>query len=266
MSKSAHDLRNEFLALLAKEEGEQTYQAFIEQNTRLVPREFVQNHGVHFSLALRKVPFGADLKSDLFYLSKSSDDWNAVFIELEKPQSKFFREGSNAFHPDFVQALQQINQWRAWFLVEGNQKAFLNGTINAIRHPVGMTRNPTYNKYVLVFGRRDEYADNETRRMLVKAQEADDLKIITYDSLAEGLTQKSELFMGVRMNSHIKILGDTLADDSIFGWIDPTQVSVNDALHAAIVAATPSNTLRSGGSGIGFVETLGYVAPKLRRH
>jgi hypothetical protein len=257
-------LRTDFLALLDRKDVEQVYQDYIERNTLLVPREFVQNHGVHFSMVLRKVPFGADFKSDLFYLSKSSDDWNAVFIELEKPQSRFFKDGGNAFHPDFVQALQQINQWKAWFLEDGNHKGFLTGTINAIRLPAVMARNPTYNKYVLVFGRRSEYKGNDQRRMLIKSQETDDFKIITYDSLVEGLNQKRGLFTAARHNDHIRILSDELVDDQIFSWVDPSQVSVNAALHAAIVAATPSNAMiwANGRS----VEALGHVAPLLRRH
>lgn len=265
MSKTADDLKTEFLALLAQEKGEQVYQDFIEKNPRLVPHEFVQNHGIHFELVLRKVPFGADFKSDLFYMSKSSDDWNAVFVELEKPQSKFFKGASNVFHPDFVQALQQINQWRAWFLADGNQKSFLNGTINAIRLPAVMARNPTYNKYVLVFGRRAEYAENEERRLLIKGQETGDFKIITYDSLVENLKFKHDLFVGVRLNNHIKLLSETLVDDALFSWMDPSQISVSAALHDAIVAATPSQTRRGDGTGA-VVETLGYVAPRLRRH
>jgi hypothetical protein len=257
-------LRADFLALLDKEEREQVYQDYIERHTRLVPREFVQNHGIHFSMVLRKVPFGADFKSDLFYLSKSSDDWNAVFIELEKPQSRFFKDGSNDFHPDFVQALQQVNQWKAWFLIEGNQRAFLNGTIDAIRLPPVMARNPTYNKYVLVFGRRSEYAGNQQRQALVKGLETDDFKIISYDSLAEGLQHKHELFAAVRLNDHVKILSDTLVDENIFSWVDPSQFSVSQALHAAIVAKTPSNARRSTDNG--YVEALGWVAPRLRRY
>ncbi len=257
-------LRSDFLALLEKEEGEQVYQDYIERNSLLVPREFVQNHGIHCSMVLRKVPFGADFKSDLFYLSKSSDDWNAVFIELEKPQSQFFQKGSNKFHSDFVQALQQINQWKAWFLEDGNQQGFLTGTINAIRVPAVMTRNPTYNKYVLVFGRRSEYAGNDQRRKLIKAQETDEFKIITYDSLVEGLSQKQGLFTAARHNDHIRILSDELAEKEMFAWIDPSQLSVNTALYAAILAAIPSN-IRIMKNGR-WVEALGHIAPQLRRH
>jgi hypothetical protein len=141
----------------------------------------------------------------------------------------------------------------------------LNGPINTIRLPLGMARNPTYNKYVLVFGRRREYGANEARRMLIKSQESDDFKIITYDSLVENLKYKHDLFVGVRLNTHVKLLSDTLIDESLFSWMDPTQISVNAALHAAIVAATPSNARINDGTGK-FVEALAHVAPLLRRH
>jgi hypothetical protein len=117
-------LRKEYFDLLDKELPEQDYQAYLESNTRLVPREFVQNHGIGCALVLRKLSFGPDYKSDFFYFSKSPDDWNAVFIELEKPQQRFFRKDNNEFHPDFLQALAQIDQWRAWFN-RGNQDTFL---------------------------------------------------------------------------------------------------------------------------------------------
>lgn len=259
------ELRVQFLDLLDKEELEQVYQQYIENNTRLVPREFVQNHGIHFSMVLRKVPFGADFKSDLFYLSKSSDDWNAVFVELEKPQSKFFKGSTTEFHSDFLKAVQQINQWRAWFLEEGNQRSFLNGSLNSILLPIGMARNPTYNKFVLVFGRRREYESNAQRRALVKAIETDDFKVITYDSLVEGLEQKCNLYLGVRLNDHIKIVSNELINEYMFSWVDPTQFSVSDTLHAAIVAATPSNIRRNDESGSN-VDALAFVARKLRRH
>src|ERR1700755_247110 len=90
--KAATKLRDEFIALLDKEMPEQTYQTYIEQNTRLIPREFVQNHGIHFNLVLRKLAFGADYESDFVYLSKSSDDWNCILVELERPGAKFFKE------------------------------------------------------------------------------------------------------------------------------------------------------------------------------
>ena len=87
--KSANELRDEYLKLLEGKHVEQTYQSFIENNTRLIPRDFMQNHGIHLSLVLRKLSFGADYKSDFFFLSKSSDDWNAVLWRLRSPVRNF---------------------------------------------------------------------------------------------------------------------------------------------------------------------------------
>jgi hypothetical protein len=218
-----------FLRLLDEGYEEQAYQDFLEQNTHFIPREFVQNHGIGLSLVLRKLPFGADYKTDFFYFSKSTDDWNAVFIELEKPTSRFFKGNTNGFHGDFLRALQQINQWRAWFLSDQNKSGFL-ATVSAVQVPRHMARNPTYNKFVLVFGRRAEYASNEDRRRLVKGFETDDFKIMTFDSLAEGLGQKRELTVGSRHNQFIDILTDEITDPGMYSWMEPTQLRVSKAL------------------------------------
>ena len=50
--QTTHSLQQDFLKLLDEEHQEQTYQAFLEQNTPLIPREFIQNHGVHLDLVL----------------------------------------------------------------------------------------------------------------------------------------------------------------------------------------------------------------------
>lgn len=237
---TAEELRKEYLALLSKEEAEQIYQAYLEKNTRLIPREFVQNHGIGCSLVLRKLPFGPDYKSDLFYFSKSSDDWNAIFIELEKPQSRFFRKDSNEFHPEFTSALEQINQWRAWF-GRGNQQAFLS-SVYTIQVPHHMAKtNPTYNKDVLIFGRRSEYANNEIRRSLINGQERDDFKIITFDSLAEDIEHKHELSIGIRHNEFIDILTDEITSPGLYSWVEPTQLRVSKDLHDKLANGPGSN-------------------------
>jgi hypothetical protein len=84
---------------------------------------------------------------------------------------------------------------------------------------------------VLVFGRRAEYGGNEDRRRLVRAAEADDFKIVTFDSLAEGLGQKRELTIGSRHNQFIDILSDEVIDAGVYAWMEPTQLRVSRALH-----------------------------------
>lgn len=238
--------RDAYLKLLDEKHKEQVYQEFLEKNTRFIPREFVQNHGIGISLVLRKLPFAADYKTDFFYFAKSSDDWNAVFVEIEKPSSRFFKGNSNEFHADFVKALQQINQWKAWFLSDQNKASFLS-TVSAIQVPRVMAQNPTYNKYVLVFGRRAEYEGNDDRRRLVGACETDDFKIISFDSCAEGLKGKQEVVIGSRHNQYIDILTDEVIDTRIYSQVEPTQLRVSRALHEKIKNGPRSNHIVSRG-------------------
>ena len=250
--------RKEYLRLLNESPKEQKVQSFLENHTRFIPRAFVQNHGIHLSLSLRKLAFGADYKTDFFYFSKSSDDWNAVFIELEKPASKFFRRNSHTFHSDFTRALEQINQWRAWFRSDQNKGTFLS-MVRAIHVPAHMASNPTFNKYVLVFGRRSEYERNRERRQLIGAQETDNFKIITFDNLAESLSSKHELSIGVRHNHYIDILADEITDPGLYGCVEPTQLRVGKLLHDKINYGPRSNeyVMDNGKS----IEVLTRAAP-----
>jgi ribosome maturation protein Sdo1 len=73
-------------------------------------------------------------------------------------------------------------------------------------------------------------AGNEDRRRLIRAAETDDFKIITFDSLAEGLSQKRELTVGSRHNQFIDILTDEIIDPGMYAWMEPTQLRVSKAL------------------------------------
>lgn len=232
--------KEEYLALLDGDHDEQTYQSFLERHTRFIPREFIQNHGIGLGLVLRKLALGGDYKTDFFYFSKSSDDWNAVFIEIEKPSSSFFKGSTTKFHTDFHNALDQIDTWKAWFGSGQNKQAFLS-SMSMVQVPAHMARNPTFNKYVLVFGRRDEYAGNEMRRRLVQAKEKDDFKIISFDSLTEDLNAKQELTVGARHNHFIDILSDTITEPDLYALMEPTQLRVSKRLHEKLKTA-PRNS------------------------
>jgi Domain of unknown function (DUF4263) len=229
-------LRELFIALLDKQGSEQEYQEFIEKNTALVPREFIQNHGVHLDLVFRKLSLADDYTTDFFYLSKSSADWNCILIEIEKPQSRHFKDASNKFHPDFQAALEQINCWRAWFSNRSNFDGFINGTIGLLRGPVDwMWQNPCYIKYVLVHGRRTEFEGNEIKRRLIRAQERDDFHILSYDSLVESLHSKAELYLARRKNERIEILSNKFISEAPFALLDPSYIKITDELRKSIL-------------------------------
>lgn len=176
---------------------------------------------------------GREYTTDFFYLSKSSDNWNGVFIEIEKPHSYFFKASGNEFHPDFLQALQQINKWRAWLSENSNLEQFCKTTIGAIKNPLG--ENPLFPKFVLVFGRREEYATSSLRKSLIRGQEREDFKIISYDSLLEDLDNKNELYLGIRKNEHIEILSENFLQDNIFRWTEAHQLKINKILKEKII-------------------------------
>ncbi len=235
-NKTCATLYSEFLSLLAAHEPEQRYQEFLEENSRLIPCEFVQNHGIHFGLVLRKLSLAKDYTTDFFYLAKSSADWNCVLIEIEKPYSQIFKSGSNDFHQDFQTGLDQISRWRAWFKSSANFEGFVNGTIKSIRIPAVLTSNPCYIKYVLGAGRRQEFDSNETRRNLLLAQEREDFHILSYDSLLENLHGKSELYVGVRRNEWIEIISKRFAGEDLFSRMPPEQLRISRELREDVEA------------------------------
>ncbi len=53
---NSDELRKAYLELLDHREPEPVYQDYLEQNKQLIPREFVQNHGIGCSLVLRNRP------------------------------------------------------------------------------------------------------------------------------------------------------------------------------------------------------------------
>lgn len=227
------ELKQEFTNLIDAALPEQVYQSFLEKHTQFIPREFVQNHGIHFDLVFRKLHLASDYAPDFFYMSKSSADWNLVLIEIEKPQSKYFKDGSNEPHPDFVTAYDQIMKWRGWFQDFGNYMGFINGTLGSVREPMG--RNACHIKYVLVHGRRHEFAENAIRRNKIKGMEGDDFKILSYDSLLEALNRKYPLYVCARKNEWVDFLSREYVSDEVFSYFDPSMLRINDDLREDIV-------------------------------
>jgi len=237
-------LKEKFLSLLDKEDREQVYQDFMEKNTQFIPRNFIQNHGVHCSLVFRKISLGADYKPDFFMLSKSSVDWNAIFIEIEKPSSKFFKKGSSEIHQDFQRGINQIKTWKAWLASDENKNGFL-ASLNNIRVPSHMAKNPTYCKYVLVHGRRSEFEKNPMRASIIKSNEDSDFKIMSFDSLAEGEAHHRILQVAIRKNNFFDLMGDDVVDESIFSWVDPSHLRVSENVWKKLNGGSESRYLVS---------------------
>lgn len=252
-------VRSEFSELIYAKHKEDVYQKYMENNPILIPREFIQNHGLHFCLVIRKLGFGKDFTTDFFYLAKCSGDWNCIFIEIEKPWSKYFVDGTNNLHRDFIKAVEQIKTWNAWLSNSSNNIGFINGTIKNIRVPRHMAANPCHMKYVLVFGRRNEYDNNEDRRDIINAYEDDNFKIISYDSLLESLDSKQDLYIGARHNTFIKILSNRYINDIMFAWMPPETLRISELLKEDIIRNKSSWSIHSDLEAFAIEESLPHI-------
>ncbi len=254
-----HNIKNKFIRMLEEDLPEQAYQNYIEENTSLIPREFIQNHGIHFDMVFRKISLAKDYAPDFFYLSKSSADWNLVFVEIEKPRSRYFKDNSTDLHPEFLAGLDQIARWRAWFDNQANLIGFIDSTIASVRVPEIMRRNKCYIKYVLVHGRRSEFEGSELKRGLIRAREADDFHIMSFDSLVESLHSKGQLYLCVRKNEHVDIISKRFIDEAVFSCMEPSQLRITDELREDIINNRSNWFHRSTKGGMMFDQNLQQV-------
>ena len=98
-----------------------------------------------------------------------------------------------------------------------------------------MGRNACHIKYVLVHGRRHEFAENAIRRNKIKGMEGDDFKILSYDSLLEALNRKYPLYVCARKNEWVDFLSTEYVSDEVFSYFDPSMLRINDDLRKDIL-------------------------------
>lgn len=237
-------LKDSFINLLDEGKNEETYQQFLEQHTQLIPTgAFELNHGVHMSLVFSKMPIGNTYKSDFFLISKSSAEWNLIFIELEKPNSNLFtKEGRYA--QDLNAGIKQINDWKDYFYKAENQLAFREHPV--IRkllsfNPV-MFENPINFKYILVIGRRKTLIDNgQIKYWRALNKESSDTYYMTYDSLYEGCEQENERYIChiekeyLCIDSEHMIPGDEQLGITLFAATDCNNIRIKQSLYDEIV-------------------------------
>ena len=238
-------LRRKYLDLLDADKPEAVYQKFIESHTLLVPREFELNHGIWGAMVFRQLPLGASYKPDFAFITKSTVQWRCVFIEIERPGYRFFGTSrANAFDAHFKQALQQIGRWRAWFERDALAKATqIFGPM--LTFPQAM--DPVDVRFVLVYGRAAELESDRQRRSWVRAEEREDLRIMSFDGLVEGPDSKEELYLGAMHNEYVEVLSDKFISDTLFQHMEPESIRVNDSLFASAERAMSSD---SGGESI----------------
>ena len=89
---------------------------------------FLLNHYLHMNCVISKFKLGNEFVTDFAYLTKSSDYWEFVLVELEDAKKKIFTNDKENiyFHSEFNHAYDQITSWKAY--VNKNREAILHQT------------------------------------------------------------------------------------------------------------------------------------------
>ncbi|KAI4451591.1 hypothetical protein C823_006151 [Eubacterium plexicaudatum ASF492] len=70
---------------------ENQIQEFLEENTIFIPMPFLLNHYLHMNCVISKFKLGNEFVTDFAYLTKSSDYWEFVLVELEDAKRRFLQ-------------------------------------------------------------------------------------------------------------------------------------------------------------------------------
>lgn len=173
--------RNFESILTDSSKNENDIQAFLENNSEMIPLPFLLNHRLHFNSVLTKFPISTSLTTDFLYITKSSDSWWVVLVELENQHKKIFTTSRNKVHfsQEFNYAYDQIASWRSY--INQNPRE-VKELLVKLFEPIRMARNPVHFKYVLVLGRNSEKRTEEHVHMFDQ-KNTNDIKVITYDTV-----------------------------------------------------------------------------------
>ena len=162
--------------------NENDLQFFFESNTEYIPTPYIQNHGIHFNAILTKFPISSSYICDFAYITKSTVEWEIVFIEIESPQKRIFLKNDKdiRFSSEFNNACDQVLSWKAFI---GSNFEFVKNSLRTLLRPAQMYNNQVRFKYVLLLGRNSELKTQQHINMF-RNRQSNDFKILTYDSIS----------------------------------------------------------------------------------
>ena len=200
------ELKDEFEKIYkeceAKTKDENDVQSFMEENTQLIPRVFLLNHGVNLHTVFTKVAIGDAYKSDFMLITKSTAQWRCIHIEIENPIRKPFTKNGE-LTSEFTHAMGQINSWKSTLANPTQQLAFADKVKKTFAE--GLRENPIDHKFVLVFGRRDDL--NYDKKKQWQSLSDDSIKVMTFDSLFENDENRDrKLHLAKFVDNSVKIV------------------------------------------------------------
>lgn len=172
----------EYDDILVNCKDENEVQRYLERHGHLLPvNNWILGHQVHYSLIISKFKLGNQYISDFTYLTKCSDEWYVVFVEIENPKKKIFTK-DDYFTSDFNKAYEQIQDWER-YLKDSNRRIQILNSLKCLRHPQIMLDDNVTFKYLLIYGRKEDRDKSKERRNKFLQKKTDNIKVCTFDSI-----------------------------------------------------------------------------------
>lgn len=223
MKNHREELIRKFRSILDNEQStENEIQKFLEENTELIPLPFLLNHWLHLNVVISKLEISSSFKTDFAYLTKSSDMWNLVLIEIEDSKKNIFLKNNEniKFSSEFNNAFDQVMEWKAY--INDNKQEVLK-KIEVLKKP--LSRNMVKVKYVLIIGRNKEKDNSERKRRMFAEKSNEEIRVMTYDSLISHYIKSTSdlrklILAPWREGFRIKQIPNNIETD-IFAYVKP---------------------------------------------
>lgn len=223
--------------LANKETNENDIQTFLENHTELIATPFLLNHGLHFNAIISKFKISDGLISDYAYLTKSSDTWYFVLVELEDAKKNLFTQNAEniRFSSQFNNAYDQILSWKAY--VEENRDEVLK-KIKPLKTPIIDT--PVKFKYVLVISQNTEKTNSKKKTCMFAQKNSDEIRVMTYDSIISSYKNSNSsndtkmIVSPWREGYKIKYIPSKL-NTSIFAYLKPEYLKMETEIKSALI-------------------------------
>mgnify|MGYP002652352122 CR=1 FL=1 len=220
------------------DKDENDIQTFLEQHTELLDASaWLLNHRLHMNCVIAKFPIGGRT-ADFAYLTKSSDRWTLVLVEIERANKPLFTSSSKHVGNSsaFNEALAQTTVWRDHW---EQHQAEVRERLLPLLVPPPMAQNRIELRRVLVIGRSTGKDFSQTQRDRIASIEADQkIKILTYDSLLRsyrsGWGEKKCVLSPRSTGYSIKHLDGF--PNLIFAYVLPEHLSVPASIEARLKA------------------------------
>lgn len=221
-------------------DDEKKVQQFLERHVSLLPGAWGDigpggHHGPVYGGVFRQPPLrGLDAERfpDFMWITRSTVDVTPICIEIERPTKRWFNlDGTPT--ATLTQALDQLNQWRAWFSEPLNQQLFRDRYLKG-RWP----RRTLRPQFVLIYGREADFTEDHKLTTDARHQKRSylggdqDGHLRTFDSLVWKRENERLLTLSMHADGQLEV---EWIPESFDGLVDTTGAYYLGSIENAVV-------------------------------